>query len=113
MATKNSVRKQRHRSAAEWRRLVAAWKASDKTRRDWCKEQGLSTESLRRWTKRLRGTESKVSLVEIDHEGNHGAAIGQTFIRITRDGDVELSGSIEEGILRSVLRVMRETARVS
>ena len=74
MATKNSERKQRHRSAAEWRRLVSAWKASGKTRRDWCKEQGLSTESLRRWTKRLRGTESKVSLVEIDHRGNHGAS---------------------------------------
>jgi hypothetical protein len=113
MATKNRERTQRHRSAEEWRRLVSAWKASGKTRRDWCKEQGLSTESLRRWTKRLRGTENKVSLVEIDHRGNHGAAIGQTFIRITRDGDVELSGSYEEGILRSVLRVMRETARVS
>ena len=113
MATKNRERTQRHRSAEEWRRLVSAWKASGKTRRDWCAQQGLSTESLRRWTKRLRGTESKVSLVEIDHRGNHGAAIGQTFIRITRDGDVELSGNLNEGILRSVLRVMRETARVS
>ncbi len=42
MKTKNSVRKQRHRSAAEWHRLVSAWKASGKTRRVWCREQGLS-----------------------------------------------------------------------
>jgi hypothetical protein len=113
MATKNRERTQRHRSAEDWRRLVSAWKASGKTRRDWCTQQGLSTESLRRWTKRLRGIESKVSLVEIDHRGNHDAAMGGTCIRITRDGDIELSGNLNEGILRSVLRVMRETARVS
>jgi hypothetical protein len=56
MKTKNSARKQRHRSAEEWRRLVSAWRVSAKTRRVWCREQGLSVESLRRWTKRFHGT---------------------------------------------------------
>ncbi len=113
MGTKNSERAQRHRSADEWRQLVSAWKASGKTRRDWCTGQGLSTESLRRWTKRLSGTESKVSLVEIDHRGTHSEAIGETFIRITRDGDIELSGHIGEELLRTVLRVVRESVCVS
>jgi hypothetical protein len=113
MATKNRERKQRHRSAEEWRRLVSAWKASGKTRRVWCAEQGLSIESLRRWTKRFRSPEGKVPLVEIRHRSDPGEATVERCIRITREGDVELSGHVNEDLLRSVLRVIRELARVS
>lgn len=113
MKTKNSARKQRHRSAEEWRRLVSAWKASGKTRRVWCQEQGLSVESLRRWTKRSHGTNSTVSLVEISHQTESTSATAPACIRITRDGDIELAGHIGEELLRTVLRVVREYARVS
>ncbi len=113
MKTKNSVRKQRHRSAEEWRRLVSAWKVSGKTRRVWCREQGLSVESLRRWTKRFHGSKSTVSLVEISHQNESSSATVSACIRITRDGDIELSGHFGEELLRTVLRVVREPAHVS
>jgi hypothetical protein len=113
MKTNNRVRKQRHRSAEEWRRLVSAWKVSGKTRRVWCREQGLNVESLRRWTKRFHGSKSTVSLVEISHQTGAASTKVATGIRITRGGDVELSGHIGEELLRTVLRVVRESARVS
>ncbi len=104
--------RQRHRSAEEWRALVVAWKQSGKTRENWCREQGVGKESLRRWTKRLRGTEPSAALVEIQRGvasvGTHSAL----HLRIRVNGDVELLGEFSEEILRRVLRVVREVAHV-
>ena len=105
--------KQRHRSAEEWRGLVAAWKQSGKTRELWCREQGVGKESLRRWTKRLRGTDTSPSLVEI----KGGVSVVEKYpalhLRIRVNGDVELIGEFSEEILRRVLYVAREAAHVS
>jgi hypothetical protein len=57
--------KQRHRREEEWRELIAAWKASGKTRRRWCEEHGVGHESMRRWCKRLRGTSADTRFVEV------------------------------------------------
>ena len=41
--------KQRHRREEEWRQLIAAWKASGKSRQAWCAEHAVSYDSMRRW----------------------------------------------------------------
>ena len=105
--------RQRHRSAEEWRVLVTEWKQSGKTREQWCREQGVGKESLRRWTKRLRGTDGSAALVEI----KGGVAVVDKSLSlhllIRFNGDVELIGEFNEEILRGVLRVAREAAHVS
>jgi hypothetical protein len=114
MDPKESGNKRRYRAAEEWRALVSAWKASEKTRRLWCKEQGLSCESLRRWTKRLRSnTEENVSFVEIAHRPPLVGMESTTRVQVNPDGQVELSGAITEELLRCVLRLVREAAHVS
>ena len=105
--------KQRHRSAEEWRTLVAAWKQSGKTREQWCREQGVGKESLRRWTKRLRGRETSAAFVEIKGGVPVVDKCPALHLRIRVNGDVELIGEFSEEILRGVLRVAREAAHVS
>ena len=58
--------KQRHRSAEEWCELVSAWKQSGKPAELWYREQGVGRESLRRWSKRIWGTDKDASCVEIE-----------------------------------------------
>jgi hypothetical protein len=100
--------KQRRRNAAQWRELIKAWKQSGKTRKLWCKENGIAYESLRRWTKRLRGTSEKVSLVEISRAAKSEGYSGEVRLRICNDGEIELQGELSEKLLRMVLNVMRE-----
>ena len=109
----NPVRiRQRHRSADEWRELVAAWKQSGKTRDVWCREQGVGRESLRRWTKRLRRTEANTPLVQIGKDVSAAAQVPMQ-LRVLANGDVELVGAFSEEVLRRVLRLAREAAHVS
>jgi hypothetical protein len=105
--------KQRHRSAEEWRVLVTEWKQSGKTRHQWCREQGVGKESLRRWTKRLRGTDESAAFVQIKEGVSVGEKCAALHLRIRVNGDVELIGEFSEKILRGVLRVAREAAHVS
>ncbi len=98
--------KQRHRSEEEWRGLVAEWKSSGKTRRAWCQDRGITYESLRRWTKRLRDAPRERSLVEITAGRATGA--GTVGVRVTRNGDVELYGNLSVELLKGVLRAMHE-----
>jgi hypothetical protein len=104
--------RQRHRSAEEWGALVTAWKQSGETRELWCREQGVGKESLRRWTKRLRGMDTSGAFVQIQN-----AAVVDNYpplhLRIRVNGDVELIGEFSEEILRRVLRVAREAMHVS
>lgn len=104
--------KGRHRSAEEWRELISAWKASGKSRRRWCQEQGLSLESLRRWAKRLRGCEAPSPVVELRHAVQPSKYIGGTRLRVNRDGVIELRGAVSEELLRLVLRVVSEAPHV-
>ncbi len=104
--------RQRHRSADEWRELIAAWKQSGKTRVIWCREQGIGRESLRRWVKRLRKTELNAPLVQIDSRVSAATQSSPLRLRILANGDVELVGELSEEILRRVLRLTRETAHV-
>jgi len=109
----NSVTtKGRHRSAAEWQKLVTAWKESGKIRRVWCQEQGISSESLRRWGKRLRRTEIEAPLVQIDNRVWAAAQSSLVRLRIMANGEVELVGEFSEDILRRVVRLAREAADV-
>jgi hypothetical protein len=112
MEQRQESRKQLRRNAEKWRELIAAWRSSGKTRKAWCEEQGIAYESLRRWVKRLRGSDHRVPLVEICKASHAVDAAGQARVRIGKDGDVELYGNVSEELLRRVLRVMRETADV-
>lgn len=105
--------KQRHRSEAEWRELVAAWRASGQTRDAWCREQGVGFESLRRWIKRIGGTNSDAPVVELTRALRAPSAIGTVRLRITPRGEVELLGEFSEELLRGVLCVIRESTCVS
>jgi hypothetical protein len=105
--------RQRHRSEDEWRELVSAWKQSGKTRDHWCRENGVGKESLRRWTKRLRGTSADVSMVEIKGVVPVAAKSAPMHLRIFACGDVELLGEFSEDLFRQVLRVAREAVCVS
>jgi len=100
--------KQRHRSVEEWRTLVAAWRASGKSSFVWCKEQGISRESLRRWKKRLGRSTAEPSLVQIPRM----AATPEVRVRITREGEVEFTGAVSAEFIRMLLDVVREPVRV-
>jgi hypothetical protein len=108
MEDRETTGRQRHRSVEEWRTLVAAWRASGKTSFVWCKEQGISRESLRRWKKRLGRSTAEPSMVQIPH----AAATTAVRIRITPEGEVEFSGAVTEEFIRMLLGVMRESVRV-
>lgn len=113
MAEVTAKVKQRHRSEAEWRELVAAWRASGQTRDAWCREQGVGLESLRRWSKRIGGTKPDAPVVELTRALWAPLAIGTVRLRITPRGEVELLGEFNEELLRRVLRVIRESTFVS
>lgn len=55
--TESSVRANR-RSRDEWKRLMAAYEASDLTQRAFCAEQGLAYSTFCYWRRRLRQEES-------------------------------------------------------
>lgn len=105
-------RKQIHRSAEQWRDLVAAWRASGKNRRAWSLEQGVSCKRLRRWTKRLRRSVQNAPLVQLSREPSPAAVDETLRVRITREGELELSRAMSEELLRSLPRAMREAAGV-
>jgi hypothetical protein len=88
--------------------LVTAWKQNGKARELWCREQGVGKESLRRWTKRLRGTDTSAAFVQI----KGGVSVVDTYqplhLRIRANGDVGLIGAFSEEILRRVLHVARD-----
>jgi hypothetical protein len=105
--------KQRHRSAEEWRKLVSSWKQSGKTRELWCRENGVGQESLRRWTKRLRGTDAAVAMVQIVEAIPATVKSTPMHLRVLANGDVELLGAFDDGLLRQVLRIVRESNDVS
>ena len=104
--------RQRHRSAGEWHGLLTAWKQSGKTREVWCREQGVSRESLRRWTKRLNRSDTNAPLVEVGTGSSVVAQLPAMHLRIRPNGDVELLGEFNEELLRRVLRVAREASHV-
>jgi hypothetical protein len=104
--------KQRHRSAAEWRELVCAWKQSGKTAELWCREQGVGRESLRRWSKRVRGTDKDVSFVEVQRSRVVDLEAAAIRFRILASGEVEILGEFDDELLRRVLRVVREAVHV-
>jgi hypothetical protein len=105
-------RKQIHRTEAQWRGLVAAWKSSGKTKESWARENGVSFESLRRWSKRLRHTAESPAVVELSRKPILRTTEATTRVTITRDGELELSGAISEEILRTLIRLLREPAGV-
>ena len=76
--------KQRHRREAEWRELIAAWKASGNSRRAWCAEHAVSYDSMRRWSKRLRSTVTDAGFVEVHRQPQ--PLEGVTMLRVTRQG---------------------------
>lgn len=104
--------KQIHRSAGQWQDLVDSWKASGKTRRAWCEEHDIAYESLRRWCKRLGSAPIDVPLVEIDLQSQTLDSPSGAWAKVNRDGEVELYGQPSEGLLKTVLAVMREAADV-
>jgi hypothetical protein len=93
--------------------LLAVWKRSGKTREILCREQGVGKESLRRWTKRLRGTDPKVPLVQITGVASVAAKAVPIHLRVLVSGEVQILGEFSEELLRRVLRVMREAVDVS
>lgn len=104
---------QRHRSALEWQQLLDAWRSSGKSRETWCREQGVSKESLRRWGKRLRGMQSDGSLVRLSREPQLSTPVDPpAWLRVLPDGQVEILGPLQEEVLRRVLRVVREQSHV-
>ena len=103
---------QKHRSASEWRVLVEGWRSSGKTRDEWCREQGVGRESLRRWTKRLRRTDTEPGLVELRRDAVGLQKSITAHVRIMASGDIELLGEFSDEVLRRVLRIAREAVDV-
>lgn len=112
MVSSVEKRRQVRRTERQWRELVAAWKASGKSKQAWCGEHGVSYESLRRWKKRLRQSDGNPPLVQLLREPIVLPAETPLRIRVTREGELEITGAISEEIIRSLLRFMREPARV-
>ena len=104
--------KQRHRCAAQWRELVVAWERSGMSRRSWCAEQGVSAESLRRWAKRLWRSTEDAALVELAKERAPSTSEATIRVKITRSGELELSGPNSEEIIRCLIRAMRDSSDV-
>jgi hypothetical protein len=63
--------------------------------------------------KRLRGTDTDASFVQIERAVPVAANSAPMHLRILASGDVELPGEFSEEVLRQVLRVAREAAHVS
>ena len=101
-----------HRSAEQWRELIAAWKSSGKAAKAWCQEQGIAYESLRRWKKRLGKPSADVSFAEVQLHGRTIESPVSSRVKVNRDGEIELYGNVSEELLRAVVHVMRETAGV-
>jgi len=62
------MRKRRKRSRAEWKELVAAWRASGLSQQEFAKEKGLASTTLSWWACRLRreGGDPAPSLVPVE-----------------------------------------------
>jgi len=113
MIAKIEERKQKHRSATEWRRLVSGWKESGKTKRVWCTENGLSLESLRRWIKRFRGEPScELSFIEVQHPVDPARAVPTIRVLVSTALQIELPAEVSEELLHRVLRAAVEVAHV-
>jgi hypothetical protein len=112
MVSNSENRKQKHRSAAEWHKLVRAWKESGKSKRLWCAENGLSLESLRRWIKRFRGGPiSEMPMVEVPSLCHQSESL---TVRILMDAaiQIELPKEASQELLQRVLRAAVEVAHV-
>jgi hypothetical protein len=108
MKATSKKRKQIHRTAAQWRELVAAWRASGRTNEAWAHENGVSFESLRRWNKRLRQSPGNSVLVELARKTIPAIPEATMRVTVTREGGLELSGAFSEDILRTLIRLLRE-----
>jgi hypothetical protein len=113
MVSRAGKQKQKHRSASEWRLLVRAWRQSGKTKRAWCDENRLSLESVRRWIKRFRNQpDSEMPIVEVPHAFDSTGAVPAIRVLVGAELRIELSAEVSEELLRRVLRVAGEVARV-
>lgn len=105
-------RREARHSAAQRRDLVAAWKQSGLGRRQWCAEHGVNGESLRRWAKRIEGSAGEARVVEVGRELMTSRSTAALRVRIAPNGEIELSGSLNEEILRSLIRAVRTSGNV-
>jgi hypothetical protein len=110
MEHKSEKKKQIHRNTEQQRELVNSWKASGKTKKEWCQQNGVAFESIRRWVKRLHNCSDEQPLVEICKPSELSNA--PVHVRVRKDGDIELYGDINEEFLRRVMHVVREAADV-
>ncbi|MFA5058170.1 MAG: transposase [Opitutaceae bacterium] len=110
MDRKQGIGKHSRRNAAAWQKLITDWRSSGRTRRDWCREHGVSYESLRRWIKRVGRTPGGNRLVEVAAAGE---AMSATIRVHAGDGlVVELPPTSDEKLLGRVLRAVREAGHV-
>ena len=96
---KTQRHRRRSRSAAEWKELVAAWRASGQRAIDFAVGQDISEHSLWKWRKRLEedaaatGTEAKKPrFVSVPLGVERGAAVSSVRERVQGPIELELPG---------------------
>ena len=105
MSADSTKRRGTYHSAAQWSELVEAWERSGVSRSQWSAEQGISSESLRRWAKRLRRSAAVTPVVELSRESI--APPAALRMRVAPGGEIELSGAITEEVLRWVIQALK------
>ena len=103
--------------APEWAARVAAWRASGKTSKQFCKERGYSASSLLWWSSELnrRRTESSranpLALMRVVRKREPAAARSAAPLIVHGDGvRVELPPGADAALLALVVDVVRKRA---
>lgn len=82
------------RSHDEWRRLMAAYEASDLTQRAFCAEQGLAYSTFCYWRRRLRQ--------EVRHADNPPALVELPVLTGGGSGDWRVELDLGDGLILRV-----------
>jgi len=105
----------RRRSAAEWKREIAAWRKSDLAASDYAAKLGVSVSTLHWWRWRLRGGElpdpgdAELRLLPLETARNDSFANGDgvSWELRTTDGSVlRVEGPLTEAQLERLLRAL-------
>jgi len=113
MVSENMAKpKERRHSAAQWRELVADWEQSGLSRDRWCAERGVNSESLRRWGKRFERSVGDTGVVELPRATESPMSRTSLRVRIAPNGEIELSGAINEEVLRCLIHAVQTSGNV-
>jgi transposase-like protein len=111
---RKNITSPKRRSAAEWRRVVQAWRQSGLTAASFAERRGLNAATLRFWAWRLARDGAApatpeaepLRLVSVDVVGPEPEPPHPEWVMELRDGSVlRVRGELSESALRAILEV--------